>query len=154
MPVRVYECDRSEAAALKKVLDYDPYTDSSIIPSAPKSADKPVEALSEDEKKEVEEYEKKAKEARDKLKTDPRAQAIFVRQSCSLRDGATLGLNADKMYLYIDAADDFFAKAEQRLKSEFKTVKRAQKHDEDAVIEAIKKEEDRAGTGFGAIFGG
>ena len=154
MPIRVYECDRSEAAALKKVLEYDPYTDASIIPQAPASADKPEDKLSESERKELDEYEIRSKEARDKLSKDPRAMAIFVRQSCTLKDGATVGLNADKLYLHINAAEDFFPKAEQRFKNEFKTIKRVQKKDEDVVIEAVKKDEERAGSGFGSIFGG
>ncbi len=154
MPVRVYECDRSEADALKKVLEYDPYTDASLIPSAPRSADKPADKLTESEKKEVEEYEKKAQEVREKLSKDPRAQTIFVRQGCNLKDGAIVGLNANKLYLYVNAAEDFFPKAEQRFKNEFKTIKRAEKKDEDAVIAAIKKDEDNAGSGFGSIFGG
>lgn len=154
MAERVYECDRSEAPALKKVLEYDPYTDTSLIPSAPRSADKPEDKLSDAERKELGEYEKKVKDALNRLDKDPKAQTIFVRQSCSLRDGATLGLNADRLYLYIEAQDAFFSKAEMRFKNEFKTIKRAQKQDEDAVIAAIKKEEEKADTGFGAIFGG
>ncbi len=154
MPARVYECDRSEEADLKKVLSYDPYTDPNLIPPAPASADIPAEKLTEDQKKELEEHEKQVKEVLDKLKTDPKAQVIFARQGCSLRDGATLGLNANKLYLYINAADDILDKAEQRFKNEFKTIKRAQKLDEDAVIAVIKNEEDKAGSGFGSIFGG
>jgi hypothetical protein len=154
MPARVYECDRSEAQALKKALDYDPYTDTNLIPPAPASADIPADKLTEDQKKELAEHEKQVKEVLDKLKSDPRADVIFARQNCSLRDGATLGLNADRMYLYINATDDVLTKAEQRFKNEFKTIKRAQKLDEDAVIAVIKKEEDQAGSGFGSIFGG
>lgn len=154
MPARVYECDRSEVADLKKVLSYDPYTDTSLIPPAPASADIPAEKLTDDQKKELEEHDKKVKEVLDKLKTDPRAQVIFARMNCSLKDGATLGLNAERMYLYISATDEMLDKAEQRFKNEFKTIKRAQKLDEDAVISVIKNEEDNAGSGFGSIFGG
>jgi hypothetical protein len=153
LPVRVYECDRSEAEALKKVLEYDPYTDASVIPSAPRCAEKPADKLTEGEEEELEEYNKKMQEVREKLSKDPRAQTIFVRQGCNLKDGAILGLNSSKLYLYINAAEDFFPKAELRFKNEFKTIKRADKKDEDAVIAAIKKEEDNAGAGFGSIFG-
>jgi hypothetical protein len=154
MPTRVYECDKSEAQTLKKALEYDPYTDTSVIPSAPGCADKPLDKLSDAERIELDEYEKKVKKALDNLDKDPRAQAIFIRQTCSLRDGAMLGLSSDKMYLYIEATDEFFAKAEQRFKSEFKSIKRAQKKDEESVITTIKNEEEKAGTGFGSIFGG
>lgn len=154
MAMRVYECDRSESQALKKALEYDPYLDSNVIPSSPKSADLPPEKQSPEQKQEMAEHERKVKEAMAMLSKDPRAQAIFARQSCSLRDGAILGLNPDKLYLCIDAPDDFFPKAEERLKNEFKTVKRAPKQDEDKAIEAIRNEEAQASAGFSAIFGG
>lgn len=154
MAVRVYECDRAEAQALKKVLEYDPYLDSSVIPAAPKSADLPAEKLSAEQKQELAEHEQKVKEAMERLAKDPRAQAIFARQSCSLRDGAVLGLNPEKLYLYVDAPEDFFPKAEERFKSEFKSVKRAPKPDEDKVVEFVRDEEAQASAGFSAIFGG
>ncbi len=152
MPVRVYECDKNEVEQLKKVLVYDPYLDPNIIPPAGK--DKNVKDLTEEEKKRMEERDKKAKEALDKLAKDKSAQIIFARQNYSLREGKSFGVENDKSYLYLNATEEFLQGAEERFKKEFKTVKRAQKSDEDKLIAKIKEEEEKANAGFGSIFGG
>ena len=152
LPIRVYECDKSEIEALKKILVYDPYLDPKIIP--PAGSDKDIKKLSEEEKKKMEERDKQVREALKKISEDKSMQIIFARQNYSLREGASVGLNADRSYLYINATDEFLNGAEERFKKEFKTIKRAQKSDEDKVIETIKGEEEKANAGFGAIFGG
>ena len=151
MTARVYECDKSEAEALKKVLEYDPYLDPKLIP--PSKCEKELKMMSEEEKKLAKEEEEKSMEAIKKLHEDKYANVIFTRQGYSFRDGATLSLDSSKSYLYIDASEQFLGLAEERFKREFKTVKRVSGSEEEKVIGIIKEEEDRAATGFGSIFG-
>ena len=151
MAARVYECDRSEAEALKKVLEYDPYLDPKLIPQS--KSDKDMKMMSEEDKKKVKEEEEKSREAIKKLHEDKYANVIFTRQGYSLRDGAMLNLDGNKFYLYLDANEQFLGLAEERFQREFKTIKRAGKSEEEKVISTIKAEEDKAATGFGSIFG-
>lgn len=152
MSARVYECNRSEAEALKKVLEYDPYLDPKLIPQS--KSDKDLKGMSEDEKKSAKEEEERTREVIRKLHEDRYANVIFARQGYSLREGAALGLDADKFYLYLNANEQFLGLAEERFKKEFKTVKRAGSNEEEKVIGIIKAEEDKAAAGFGSIFGG
>ena len=151
MVARVYECDKSEAEALKKVLEYDPYLDPKLIPQA--KSDKELKMMSDEDKAKVKEEEEKSKEAIKKLHEDKYANVIFVRQNYNLRDGATVDLDRNKSYLYLDANEQFIGLAEERFKMEFKTIKRVGKTEEDKVIGIIKAEEEKAATGFGSIFG-
>ncbi|MCL5262550.1 MAG: hypothetical protein M1390_01790 [Candidatus Marsarchaeota archaeon] len=125
MAERVYVCDEAEYPALKKALEYDPYLDKSL----------------DDEKLRA-------------LKGDKYANVIFSRQEYSLREGAALGLEKGKYYLYIKANEDFMKDAEERLAHEFKSVKRAPPEAEGKVIALINEEQSRANEGFGSIFGG
>jgi hypothetical protein len=125
MAERVYVCDEAEYPALKKALEYDPYLDKSL----------------DDEKLRA-------------LKGDKYANVIFSRQEYSLREGAALGLEKGKYYLYIKANEDFMRAAEERLAHEFKSVKRAPPEAESKVIALINEEQSRANEGFGSIFGG
>ncbi len=125
MAERVYVCDEAEYPALKKALEYDPYLDKSL----------------DDEKLRA-------------LKGDKYANVIFSRQEYSLREGAALGLEKGKYYLYIKANEDFMRAAEERLAHEFKSVKRAPPEAEGKVIALINEEQSRANEGFGSIFGG
>lgn len=152
MPARVYECDRSELGELKKILSYDPYLDTNLIPNAPKDADKP-DRMSAEERKVLEEHDRKVAEARKFLSENPKGKYIFSRQDYSLKDGASVGLKSNATYLYLNASEDFLKGAEERFKSEFKTVKRASKEEEEKIINAIKEEEEGANSGFGSIFG-
>lgn len=151
MTARVYECDKSEAEALKKVLEYDPYLDPKLIP--PSKSDKDIKGMSEEEKKKMQEEDAKTKEALKKLHEDKYANVIFARQGYSFREGSSLNLDANKFYLYISANEEFLKLAEERFQKEFKTVKMAQKSDEQKMISTLKAEEDRASVGFGSIFG-
>jgi hypothetical protein len=152
MSTRVYECDKSEAEALKKVLEYDPYLDPKLIPQS--KSEKDLKSMSEEERKKAKEEDEKTQEAIKKLHEDKYANVIFARQGYSLREGASLGLDSNKSYLYLDANDQFFVLAEERFKREFKTVKRTGQKEEKTVTDAIKAEEDKAAVGFGSIFGG
>jgi hypothetical protein len=152
LPAQVYECSKSEVEELKKVLSYDPYLDSSLIPP-PMVSDKDIKNLTPEQKKEMEERDKKIAEAHKMLENSPKGKYIFTRQEYSLRDGASVGLNPELSYLYLSANEDFLKGAEERFKTEFKTIKRAKKEDEDRVIKVIKDEEESANAGFGSIFG-
>jgi hypothetical protein len=125
MAERVYVCDEAEYPALKKALEYDPYLDKGLD-------------------------EAKLRELQD----DKYANVIFARQEYSLRDGASLGLDKGKYYLYLKANDDFMNSADDRLTREFKSVKRATPEEESKVVGAINDEQSKANEGFGAIFGG
>ena len=151
MVARVYECDKSEAEALKRTLEYDPYLDPKLIPAS--KSDKDLKMMSEEDQKKYKEEEEKSREAIKKLHEDKYANVIFVRQNYSFRDGATVNLDGNKSYLYLDASEQFLGLAEERFKREFKTVKRVTKSEEDKVISIIKAEEDKAAAGFGSIFG-
>lgn len=126
---------------LKKVLAYDPFTDTNVIPPAPEKMT-PEEAKAR---------EAKIAEAKSKL-PEGALTIIFGRQEYGIKDGASVGLKGD-FYLYINASDDFLKGAEGRFSREFKTVKRADPADEAKVIETLKAEKDKAAEGFGAIFG-
>ncbi|HUC39057.1 MAG TPA: hypothetical protein VL944_02915 [Candidatus Acidoferrum sp.] len=125
MTAAVYEIDAAESESLKKFLEYDPYLDKS---------------LGEEELK--------------KLNTDKEANVIFSRQEYSLRDGASLGLQRGKFYLYIKANDDFLKVADAKLKKSFKSAKRASREEEEKFISVIEEEQNRGNAGIGMIFGG
>jgi hypothetical protein len=155
MPARVFEIDSSEAKALKKLLEYDPYLDKSKIPETPKEWDDPKffdkhpELREEAEKRRI-----MVQEALKKLSEDKYANVIFARQSCDLREGAMLGLDGKKSYLYLKASDEFLKLAEEKLKLNLKSVKRASQSDEAKVIGIIGEEESKGNAGMGMIFGG
>jgi hypothetical protein len=156
VPARVYECDKSETEELKKTLAYDPYLDPNLIPPPIKGSDDDADMskLSPEQIKEIEERTKKITDAHNMLENSPKGKFIFTRQEYSLRDGASVGLNGKMSYLYLNAPEDFLNGAEERFKSEFKTIKRATKDEEEKVIHVLKEEEEKANAGFGSIFGG
>jgi len=125
MQERVYEFDISEQQLLKKTVTYDPFVDSSIT-----------------------------KEQLEQIKQDKYANVIFVRQNCILKDGTLLGMDKGKCYLYIKAEDHFMGPAEERLKRDFKSVKRSDKETEEKIISKIREEESNSNSGVGMIFGG
>lgn len=153
MPERVYECDKSEQEELKRILAYDPYLDTSLIPPEIKEEKIAQDKLTPEQKTAIEERSKKVAEANRFLSENPKGKYIFARQQCEIKDGAALGLNGSMCYLYINATEDFLNGAELRFKNEFKSVKRAAKDAEEKVINAIKEEQERANLGFGSIFG-
>lgn len=153
MPARVYEIDKSEVEELKKTLSYDPYLDTNLIPPAIKAEKVDKDKLTPEQVKEIEERDNKIKEAHKMLEESPKGKFIFSRQDYSLREGASLGLDDGKSYLYLNATEDFLKGAEDRFKNEFKTIKRATQGEEQKVIQTIKEEEEKANSGFGSIFG-
>ncbi len=152
MPERVYVCGKEEAEELKKVLAYDPYLDTTLIPPSLKGESDPGK-MTPEQKKESEERDRKIAEAHHMLETSPKGKYIFSRQEYSLRDGASVGLDANLSYLYLNAPEDFLNGAEGRFKAEFKTIKRADREAEEKVINIIKEEQEKANAGFGSIFG-
>lgn len=128
---------------LKKRLDYDPYTDTSLIPTAKAK-------MTEEEEKA---YDEKVKAAMAKLAEDKFSNLIFVRQEYSLRDGRSVGLNPEVYYLYISAPDAFVSEMEKFFAEKFPNIKRATADDESKFIKLLNEEKEKANEGFGSIFG-
>lgn len=154
MPTRVYECEPSEANALKKLLTYDPYLDPNLIPKTKELDEKEMAKLPPEEQQKIKDQDAAAKAAVDKLRNDKLANVIFARQDTDFRDGKSLGIETNNYFLLIKATDEWLDLAEQRLKRDFKTVKRAKPDDEKNFIKKKEDEENAANAGFGAIFGG
>lgn len=96
------------------------------------------------------ELNKKA-EATKILEADPYADDSFARAGYKVKDGANLGEDKGKMYIYISASEDFVKKADGKLHG----VATPTKSDvETRVVEKIRKEEEEAESGFGSIFAG
>lgn len=85
------------------------------------------------------------------LEADPYAPDSFARVGYKLREGASLGEDKAKLYLYISADEGFFKKADETLKPLASTLK---PEEEKRIHEKILKEEEEAESGFGSIFGG
>ena len=153
MSARVYECDKSEVGALKKLLSYDPYLDPNLIPKIPEVDEEEFAKMTEEQKKRVKDKEAQARAASEKLRNDKLANVIFARQTCDLREGRSIGIENDKSYLYVSATDEFLDLAEEKFKKEFKTIKRVDPQTEKKFIELKNDEESRANAGFGSIFG-
>lgn len=155
MPIRVYECDRNEADALKSFLKYDPYDDSKILPASMMPKDeKEFKKLPKEQQDRLNAEEAIRQEKLKTLRADRLLNIIFWKQEYEIRDGAALGLNRDKIYLYLNAPEEFLTGAEEKLKKEFKSIKRATDDEQDKVAKAISSEKETAATGFGSIFGG
>jgi hypothetical protein len=84
------------------------------------------------------------------LEADPYSQESFARAGYKLRDGATLGEDKAKIYLYISAADDFIKKADEKLKGIATPLKGDA---EKKIIDKIIAEEENAEAGLGGMFG-
>lgn len=125
MAERVYECDKSDQSKLKKLLEYDPYLDTSIN-----------------------------SEQLESIRNDRYANIIFARQSYVLKDGSSIGMDTGKYYLYLKAGDEFFKGAEEKLAKEIASIKRADPETERKIIELIKEDETKGNYGIGMILGG
>ena len=150
----MYVVDASEAEHLKKLLAYDPYLDPNLIPRLPKEWDdqKYLDAHP-DVAKEAEEKKRQAGESAKRLREDKEANLIFARQDYLVKDGATMGLDRDKSYLFLSAMEEFLVPAEEKLKKNVKSLKRLDPETERKVIESIEKERESAEQGLGMIFG-
>ncbi len=154
IPARVYVLNSSDAPALKKLLEYDPYLDPNLIPSMPKKwDDKDVSMLNPEDKAEAEKIKKQIDDALVKLKTDRDLNTIFARQDYMLKDGVSVGMDREKTYLYLSADDTFLKDAEPKLKKSIASIQRAEENVEKQIIDTIDKERQQADTGLGLIFG-
>ena len=124
MPARVYLADIARQQELRKLVTYDPYLDN---------------ALKEDDL--------------NKIRDDEMANIIFARQDCTIKEGAALNLDREKVYLYINATDEFLEKADRKLKATIQGIERADQEIEQKIIASINEEQSKAETGFGFIFG-
>jgi len=154
IPARVYVLDSSEAPALKKMLEYDPYLDQNLIPRAPKEwdDDKFVKAHPE-MAQEIAQKKKEVEDAVNKLRNDKEANIIFARMDYQLRDGISMSLDREKSYLYLSGDEAFLNGAEQKLKKNLKSIGRADANVEKQIIDTIEKEKERSDQGLGFIFG-
>ncbi|MEM0107091.1 MAG: hypothetical protein QXS81_02185 [Candidatus Micrarchaeaceae archaeon] len=144
MPVRVYEINGSDKAKMKKILSYDPYLDSTVIPKD----DNNTEDIIKDQN-----AQEKISKIEELKKNDPYFDIIFVRQEYILFDGSSISLNPSKCYLYLKANEEFLAKAELKLKRLFPNIVRINKEAEEKVIEKVNEQQQKAESGFGFIFG-
>jgi hypothetical protein len=80
------------------------------------------------------------------LDADPYAKDSFARKAPQMKEVD------NKAYVYIKAESEFFTSAEEKFK-EIPSMKRAEKVDEQRIVDIIHKEEDEAAGGFGNIFG-
>ena len=92
----------------------------------------------------------KKKELDKVLEADPYEQDSFARAGYKLKDGGMLELDKEKCYLYIKAGEDFFKKADEKLKE---VAKVCNEEITKKVIEKIQEEEKNAASGIGDIFG-
>jgi hypothetical protein len=84
------------------------------------------------------------------LEFEPYAADSFARIGYRIRDGASLGEEKDKLYVYISAAEDFIKKADEKLKD---VAEKTKGDKEKRIVDKIKKEEESAESGLGSIFG-
>lgn len=84
------------------------------------------------------------------LEADPYAGDSFARAGYKTKEGAIIGEDKGKFYVYISADEAFLKKAAERLKG---TAERAKEEVEKRIAALIEKEEESATAGFGDIFG-
>ena len=84
------------------------------------------------------------------LEKDPYDENSFSRKGYKLKEGKILGLDNEKIYLYIKADEKFFKTLNERLEN---IVKECDEETTNKIIEKIKEEEEQATSGFGDIFG-
>lgn len=84
------------------------------------------------------------------LEAEPYAKDSFARIGYKLREGASLGEDKGKLYLYFSGDDNFAKKADEKLKPLAAELK---SEDEKRILEKILKEEEQAEQGLGSIFG-
>lgn len=152
--VRVYVLNSSDAAALKKILEYDPYLDPNLAPKMPKEWDDPEYVKKHPElAQEMAQKKKQAEDAISNLRNDKEANIIFARQDYQIRDGLSLGLDREKSYLYLSADDSFLDAGEAKLKKKISSLERAPQNIEKQIIDTIEEEKLRSDQGLGFIFG-
>ena len=84
------------------------------------------------------------------LEADPYGEKSFSRNGYKMKEGKQVGLDADKLYLYMKCSDEFVSFAKEKLKE---IAAEAKAEDAAKVSKAIEEEESTAEVGFGSIFG-
>ena len=74
----------------------------------------------------------------------------LVKQSITIRDNKSLGLETDGYYIMIDGSEEACEEAQERLKDVAKELEGDEKQ---KVIDKMKEMEESAMEGFGGIFG-
>ncbi len=83
------------------------------------------------------------------LEADPYAEDAFARVGYKMKDGAAVGEDKEKLYIYISASEEFIKKADEKLKDLAKPTS-----DDVAkrVIKKIEEEENSVAAGV-SMFG-
>ena len=89
------------------------------------------------------------KELNSILEADPYSEISFARVGYTVKTGDAINENPKKVYIYIDASEDFFDFAEKKFSD---IAVRADKEIEQRVVAKIIEEEEKAQGGFGSIF--
>lgn len=84
------------------------------------------------------------------LEAEPYAEDSFARSGYKTKEGAMIGEDKAKFYIYISADEVFLKKAEEKLKG---LVAHAGAEAEKRIVALVEKEEEEAASGFGDIFG-
>lgn len=84
------------------------------------------------------------------LAADPYAEKSFSRNGYKVKEGPQVGLDREKLYLYLKCPDEFVSFAKEKLSG---LASEAAPEKSKAVIAKIEEEESSAEVGFGSIFG-
>ena len=84
------------------------------------------------------------------LEADKFAEDSFFRIGYQMREGASLGDDKNKLYIYVSSSEENVKKADERIKS-IATALTGEK--EKKLLEKIASENESAEAGFGSMFG-
>ena len=88
------------------------------------------------------------------LCADPFADGSFKKNGYTLKESKALGLAGGSYVLFFESNDDSLARTlAEKLTKEIPDAKEPDSETSGKIAAQIKKEEDDAATGFGAIFG-
>jgi hypothetical protein len=83
------------------------------------------------------------------LEADPYAEDSFARAGYKMKDGAAVGEDREKLYVYVSASEEFMKKADEKLKD---IAKPAGDEVAGRVIAKIQEEENSVAAGV-SMFG-
>ncbi len=92
----------------------------------------------------------KKKELTEILEAEPYEKTSFARMGYKTKDGAQVGGDEKTIYVYVSGDEEAMKLAEEKLKELLVEIP---KEMEEKVIAVIAKEEDKAASGMGDIFG-
>ena len=84
------------------------------------------------------------------LEADPYGKTSFSRNGYKMKEGAQIGQDKEKGFLFIKCTDEFAKFAKEKLAG---MATEAKAEAAAAVVKAIEAEESSAEVGFGSIFG-